>query len=71
VGFFRTWRDRSLDTLTQYIQAEMPLASKGSLSLRVVSEIVAHWLATVGYPAGDVELPTTLSEQRSITIVRR
>lgn len=69
--FFRTWGDRSLDSLVTYIQSQMPLGAPGSLGNNTVVDIVAFWLDYHGYPSGDTPLVADVEVLRAIPIENR
>lgn len=71
LGFFRTWSDRTLDTMVAYIRSSMPPNAPGSLSESAVVDIVAYWLQFNDYPYGDVPLPADPDVLRTVTIERR
>ena len=71
LGFFRTWADRSLDTMVAYVQSSMPPNAPGSLSSSAVIDIVAYWLQFNNYPHGDQPLPADPDVLRTVTIERR
>jgi S-disulfanyl-L-cysteine oxidoreductase SoxD len=54
--------------LSSRIRTSMPLDMPGSLGLQASADLVAAILAANGYPAGDMELPSSNAAQQAMTI---
>ena len=69
-GRFRlTWVGQSAGDLFDTIATLMPEGDPGSLTPRQYAGVVAYLLQLNGYPAGEADLPTSLSALRGLEIV--
>lgn len=69
-GRFRlTWVGQSAADLYDTIATLMPEGDPGSLTPRQYAGVVAYLLQLNGYPAGEADLPTSLSALRGLEIV--
>lgn len=69
-GRFRlTWVGQSAADLFDTIATLMPEGDPGSLTPRQYAGVVAYLLQLNGYPAGEADLPTSLSALRGLEIV--
>ena len=69
-GRFRlTWVGQTAADLFDTISTLMPEGDPGSLSPAEYASVVAYLLQLNGYPAGDAELPASLSSLRGMEIV--
>ena len=69
-GRFRlTWIGQTAADLFDTISTLMPEGDPGSLSPAEYASVVAYLLQLNGYPAGDAELPASLSSLRGMEIV--
>ncbi|MCY4635717.1 MAG: cytochrome c [Acidobacteria bacterium] len=70
-GRFRlTWVGQSAGDLFDTIATLMPEGDPGSLTPRQYAGVVAYLLQINGYPAGEADLPTSLSALRAMEIVQ-
>jgi len=56
--FAANWSSQSIGALVQRIHTTMPQDSPGTLGMGDTRDVVAHILASNGYPAGPADLPT-------------
>jgi S-disulfanyl-L-cysteine oxidoreductase SoxD len=56
-SFMKRWGDQSVATLFAYASSQMPVGRPGSLGVQGYADVIAHILATNGFPAGQRELP--------------
>ena len=69
-GRFRlTWVGQSAGDLFDTIATLMPEGDPGSLTPAQYAAVVAYLLQVNGYPAGETDLPTSLSALRGLEIV--
>lgn len=69
-GRFRlTWVGQTAGDLFDTIATLMPEGDPGSLRPAEYASVVAYLLQLNGYPAGEVELPTSLQELQGMEIV--
>ena len=69
-GRFRlTWVGQSAGDLYDTIATLMPEGDPGSLTPAQYAAVVAYLLQVNGYPAGESDLPTSLSALRAMEIV--
>jgi quinoprotein glucose dehydrogenase len=54
--------------LASRIRTSMPLDMPGTLGLKDSADLTAAILAANGYPAGDMEMPSSASALQTITI---
>jgi mono/diheme cytochrome c family protein len=70
-SYFRQhWGSGSLSALFAYTKTKMPPDRPGRLSDQTYADIVAFFLSSNGYKAGDKELPSSAQEQQQITLKR-
>ena len=70
-GRFRlTWVGQSAGDLFDTIATLMPEGDPGSLTPAQYAGVVAYLLQVNGYPAGEVDLPTSLSALQELEIVQ-
>ncbi|HLV11477.1 MAG TPA: cytochrome c [Trueperaceae bacterium] len=50
------WQGMSLGALYRFVSTNMPYSAPGSLEPQQYADVLAHVLASNGYPAGDAEL---------------
>lgn len=56
-SFMKRWGDQSVGTLFAYASSQMPVGRPGSLGVQGYADVIAHILATNGFPDGQQELP--------------
>jgi quinoprotein glucose dehydrogenase len=56
-SFMKRWSDQSVGTLFAYAASQMPIGRPGSLGVQGYADVIAHILATNGFPDGQRELP--------------
>jgi S-disulfanyl-L-cysteine oxidoreductase SoxD len=56
-AFMKRWGDQSVGTLFAYASSQMPVGRPGSLGVQGYTDVIAHILATNGFPDGQRELP--------------
>ena len=56
-SFMKRWGDQSVATLFAYASSQMPVGRPGSLGVQGYADVIAHILATNGFPEGQRELP--------------
>lgn len=71
LAFFRTWGDRSFDTLYTFLSTQMPINNPGGLRSDQYLDIAAYWLEFNKYPAGDIPLSRDPRVLSNILIERR
>ena len=62
------WSDLSVGDLFVAIRTTMPQGAPASLNLQEYSDILSYVLQVNGFPAGDTQLPTDVSELEQIII---
>jgi mono/diheme cytochrome c family protein len=67
--FVFNWKGKSMADLLEYVKANMPPGSAGSLSDRKYTDLLAAMLQTSEFPAGQAELPTDASELAQVQIL--
>ena len=66
--FLGNYTGQSAAALSSRIRTSMPLDMPGTLGLQASADLTAAILAANGYPAGDMELPSSSSAQQGVTI---
>jgi cytochrome c len=56
-SFMKRWGDQSVGTLFAFASSQMPVGRPGSLGVQGYADVIAHILATNGFPEGQRELP--------------
>jgi S-disulfanyl-L-cysteine oxidoreductase SoxD len=56
-SFMKRWGDQSVGTLFAFASSQMPVGRPGSLGVQGYADVIAHILATNGFPDGQQELP--------------
>jgi quinoprotein glucose dehydrogenase len=56
-SFMKRWGDQSVGTLFAFASSQMPVGRPGSLGVQGYADVIAHILATNGFPDGQRELP--------------
>jgi S-disulfanyl-L-cysteine oxidoreductase SoxD len=56
-SFMKRWGDQSVGTLFAYASSQMPIGRPGSLGVQGYADVIAHIMATNGFPDGQRELP--------------
>ena len=56
-SFMKRWGDQSIGTLFAFTSSQMPVGRPGSLGVQGYADVIAHILATNGFPEGQRELP--------------
>jgi S-disulfanyl-L-cysteine oxidoreductase SoxD len=56
-SFMKRWGDQSVATLFAFASSQMPVGRPGSLGVQGYADVIAHILATNGFPEGQRELP--------------
>ena len=56
-SFLRRWTDRPLGTLFAFTESQMPVGRPRSLGAQGYADVMAHILASNGFPDGQQELP--------------
>jgi len=56
-SFVKRWGEQSLGTLFAFTSTQMPIGRPGSLGVQGYADVIAHILATNGFPDGQRELP--------------
>jgi len=56
-SFMKRWGDQSVGTLFAFASSQMPVGRPGSLGVQGYADVIAHVLATNGFPDGQRELP--------------
>ncbi len=57
-SFMKRWGDQSIGTLFAFASSQMPVGRPGSLGVQGYADVIAHILATNGFPDGQRELPS-------------
>jgi cytochrome c len=70
-SFLKRWGDQSVGTLFAFTMSQMPVGRPGSLGAQGYVDVIAHILATNGFPDGRRELPATRSVLESIIIEKK
>src|SRR5260370_40774151 len=55
-SFMKRWGDQSVGTLFAFASSQMPVGRPGSLGVQGYAGVIAHILATSGFPDGQHEL---------------
>jgi mono/diheme cytochrome c family protein len=55
-SFLNRWGDQSVGTLFAFAMSQMPIGRPGSLGAQGYADVIAHILATNGFPEGQKEL---------------
>jgi S-disulfanyl-L-cysteine oxidoreductase SoxD len=58
-SFMKRWGDQSVGTLFAFASSQMPVGRPGSLGVQGYVDVIAHILATNGFPDGQRELPAS------------
>jgi S-disulfanyl-L-cysteine oxidoreductase SoxD len=69
--FLRRWTDRSIGALFTFTESQMPVGRPRSLGAAGYADVIAHILATNGFPEGQQELPASGSVLDTIMIDRK
>ena len=67
-SFLKRWGDQSVGTLFAFTMSQMPVGRPRSLGAQGYADVIAHILATNGFPDGQRELPFNGSVLESIVI---
>jgi S-disulfanyl-L-cysteine oxidoreductase SoxD len=67
-SFMKRWGDQSVATLFAYASTQMPVGRPGSLGVQGYADVIAHILATNGFPDGQRELPPSAESLERIII---
>jgi mono/diheme cytochrome c family protein len=67
--FFYRWEGKSVGDLFDLIRLTMPDNDPGALSREEYADLVAYILALNKFPAGTVEVPTSIDPMRTIRIL--
>jgi quinoprotein glucose dehydrogenase len=71
VSFMKRWGDQSVGTLFTFASSQMPIGRPGSLGVQGYADVIAHILATNGFPDGQRELPANGQVLDHIIIERK
>jgi quinoprotein glucose dehydrogenase len=71
VSFMKRWGDQSVGTLFTFASSQMPIGRPGSLGVQGYADVIAHILATNGFPDGQHELPASVQVLDHIIIERK
>ena len=66
--FLGNYVNQPAAALASRIRTSMPLDMPGSLGLQASADLTAAILAANGYPAGEMELPSSATAQQSVTL---
>jgi S-disulfanyl-L-cysteine oxidoreductase SoxD len=67
-SFMKRWGDQSVGALFAFAMSRMPVGRPGSLGAQGYADVIAHILATNGFPEGPRELPANGSVLENIII---
>ena len=67
-SFMKRWGDQSIGTLFAFASSQMPVGRPGSLGVQGYADVIAHILATNGFPDGQRELPPNAQALERIII---
>jgi mono/diheme cytochrome c family protein len=56
-SFLKRWSDQPISALFAFSVSQMPIGRPGSLGTQGYADVIAHILATNGFPDGSQELP--------------
>ena len=70
-SFLKRWTDQSIGALFAYTMSQMPVGRPRSLGVQGYAEVIAHILASNGFPDGQQELPAGGSVLDKIMIDKR
>jgi len=70
-SFMKRWGDQSVGTLFAFAMSQMPAGRPGSLGVQGYADVIAHILATNGFPDGQRELPANGSVLDGIIIEKK
>jgi len=70
-SFMKRWGDQSVGTLFAFAMSQMPIGRPGSLGAQGYADVIAHILATNGFPDGQRELPANGSVLDGIIIEQK
>jgi quinoprotein glucose dehydrogenase len=70
-SFMNRWGDQSVGTLFAFTSSQMPIGRPGSLGVQGYADVIAHILATNGFPDGQRELPASGQALDHIIIERK
>jgi quinoprotein glucose dehydrogenase len=70
-SFMKRWGDQSVGTLFAFASTQMPVGRPGSLGVQGYADVIAHILATNGFPDGQRELPASSQALDRIIIERK
>jgi S-disulfanyl-L-cysteine oxidoreductase SoxD len=70
-SFMKRWSDQSVATLFAYASSQMPIGRPGSLGVQGYADVIAHILATNGFPEGQRELPASSQALERIIIEQK
>jgi quinoprotein glucose dehydrogenase len=66
--FLGNWTGQPVAGISTRIRTSMPLDNPGALGLGASADITAAILAANGYPAGDADLPSSVSAQQAMIL---
>jgi S-disulfanyl-L-cysteine oxidoreductase SoxD len=70
-AFMKRWGDQSVGALFAFAMSQMPVGRPGSLGAQGYADVIAHILATNGFPDGQRELPANGSVLDGIIIEKK
>jgi S-disulfanyl-L-cysteine oxidoreductase SoxD len=70
-SFMKRWGDQSVGTLFAFAMSQMPVGRPGSLGAQGYADVIAHILATNGFPDGQRDLPANGSVLDGIIIEKK
>jgi quinoprotein glucose dehydrogenase len=70
-GFLRRWTGLSVGALFAFTESQMPVGRPRGLGAQGYAEVIAHILATNGFPDGQQELPAVGSALDKIMIDKK
>ena len=68
IGFTFRWKDKTLYDYFVGLRDTMPQSAPGSLGEATYADLVAYMLSEIGYPPGEEELSTDVTELKDIAI---
>jgi len=70
-SFMKRWGDQSVGTLFAFAMSQMPVGRPGSLGAQGYADVIAHILATNGFPEGQRELTANGAVLENIIIEKK
>jgi mono/diheme cytochrome c family protein len=70
-SFLKRWTDQPLGTLNAFTESQMPVGRPRGLGAQGYADVIAHILATNGFPDGQQELPGNAALLDKIMIDRK